>query len=256
MRKAERERRERLRRLVENLQPGRLLSSQFLILEKAGSGAEGVVYRVRDQFTRTIRALKFYLDPHADQRLPRVAHKMSHLHHENIVRHFGVGHVKLGGQQILFLIMEAYDGLILSEYQDGLPARRVGLFESLRYFADIIQALVFAHARGFVHEDIHRENVVLHRDPHRSDRKFVAKLNDFFPKGRTRTVTSRQADIREAGYILYEMLTGRTEYEARRVRSLPPECADLIRRCVHRDLSRRYDDARKVHDALRAMQWL
>jgi hypothetical protein len=92
MRKVERERRERLRRLVENLPPGRLLSSQFLVLDKAGSGAEGVVYRVRDQFTRTTRALKFYLDPNADQFLPRLAHKMSHLHHENIVRHFGVGH--------------------------------------------------------------------------------------------------------------------------------------------------------------------
>jgi serine/threonine protein kinase len=256
MRKREREHRERLRQLVENLQPGRLLSNQFLVLEKAGNGAEGVVYRVRDQFTRTTRALKFYFDPDADELLPRVAHKMSHLHHENIVRHFGVGHVKLGGQQMLFLIMEAYDGLILSEYQNGLPGRRVDLFESLRYFADIIHALVFAHGRGFVHEDIHRENVVLHHDPYRRDRKFVAKLNDFFPKGKTRTIQSRQADIREAGYILYEMLTGRAEYEARRLRSLPPECAELIRRCVHRDLSRRYDDARKVHDKLRGMQWL
>ena len=256
MNKAERERGEKLRRLVENLQPGRLLASQFLILDHAGSGAEGAVYRVRDQFTRTTRAVKFYFDPGADQLLPHVAHKMSHLHHQNIVRHFGVGRVQMGGQRIRFLIMEAYDGLSVSEHQDALPARRIGLFDSLRYFADIIRGLVFAHGRGFVHEDIHSENVILHRDPYQRDREFVAKLNDFFPTGRTRTVANRQVDIREAGYLLYEMLTGKSDYKAMRLRSLPPECAELIRRCVHRDLSRRYDDVRKVQAALRAMQWI
>jgi len=97
---------------------------------------------------------------------------------------------------------------------------------------------------------------VLHRDPYRRDREFIAKLNDFFPKGRTRTKRSRQADIREAGFILYEMLTGKEDYQARRLRALPPECADLIRRCVHRNPARRYDDARKVLATLQAMQWL
>ena len=121
MRKAEAERRERLRRSIENFQPGRVLAGQYLVLEKAGTGAEGVVYLVRDQFIRAERALKFYLDPDAIRYLTRVAHKMSHLHHENIVRHYGVGHLKLGREQVLFLVTEAYNGPLLSEYQDWFP---------------------------------------------------------------------------------------------------------------------------------------
>ena len=250
------ERQARLRYLIENLQPGRVLASQFIVLEKAGSGSEGVVYLVHDQFTHSERALKFYLDAESIQHLTRVARKMSNLHHENIIRHYGVGHFRLGGQQVLFLIMEAYEGFALSEYQDHFPGRRIGLFEALKYFADVIRALDYAHTRGFVHEDIHRENVVLHHDPHRADREFVAKLNDFFPTGRTRQVERRQADIREAGFLLFEMLTGKFEYAARHLARLPPECADLIRQCVHRDRSRRFSHPKKVLDALRMMQWV
>lgn len=256
MRKAERERRERLRQWIENLAPGRVLASQFIILEQAGAGAEGVVYLVSDQFTRTLRALKFYYDPKAAWHLKQLAHKMSHLHHENIVRHYGVGQVTFARQPVLFLILEAYDGHVLSEYQDQFPGRRLGLFEALKYFTDVIQALVYAHSRGFVHEDIHRENVILHRDPHRKNRKFVAKLNDFFPAGRTYLVERRQTDIREAGFLLYEMLTGKWEFAARDLKRLPVECADLIRRCVHRDRSRRFTHPRKVLEALEEMQWL
>jgi len=256
LRKAERERRERLRWRVENLHMGRLLAGQYLVLEKAGEGAEGVVYIVRDQFTRTDRALKFYFDPESIQSLTRVANKMSHLHHENIVRHYGVGHMKLGREQVLFLITEALDGPLLCEYQDEFPARRLGLFEAMRYFSDVIRGLAFAHSLGFVHEDVHRENVVLQYDPRRPDRDYVAKLNDFFPTGRTREVARRQVDIREAGFLLYEMLTGKFEYAPRNLRNLPEECAELIRGCVHRDRARRFSDARKVLEALRQMQWL
>jgi serine/threonine protein kinase len=256
MRKAERERRERQRLWIENLAAGRVLASQFLILEKAGSGAEGVVYLVRDQFTRTEKAIKFYYNPEDAWHLKRLAHKMTHLQHENIVRHHGVGQVTHAGQPVLFLIMEPYDGHVLSHYQDRFPGRRLGLFEALKYFTDVIQALVYAHSRGFVHEDIHRENVVLHHDPHRRGREYVAKLNDFFPAGRTFEVKRRQVDIREAGFLLYEMLTGKMEYAARHLKTMPPECADLIRRCVHRDRARRYKHPRRVLEVLRDMQWV
>lgn len=256
MRKEERERLERLRQNVANLHPGRILASQFIVLEKAGEGAEGMVYLVHDQFTHTERALKFYLDAESARHLTRIAHKMSYLHHENIMRHYGVGHVRLGGQQVLFLIMEPYDGFALADYQDQFPGRRLGLFEALKYFADVMRGLDYAHTRGFVHEDIHRENVVLHHDPHRTDREFVAKLNDFFPTGRTRMVQRRQDDILEAGYLLYEMLTGKLEYKAGNLRRLPAEVADLIRLCVHRDRSRRFSHPRKVLEALREMQWV
>ena len=256
MRKAQRERIERLRRRVEELWPGRLLAGQYLVLEKAGSGAEGVVYLVRDQFTRTERALKFYYDPESIRHVTRVANKMSNLHHDGIIRHFGVGHVRMGGEQVLFLIMEAYDGVVLSDYQNEFPGRRLGLFESLKYFADVMRALEYAHGRGYVHGDIHRENVVLDQTIGWPEREHVARLNDFFPTGSSRRPAERQVDIREAGFLLYEMLTGKMDYATRHLKRLPPECADLIRHCIHPNRRRRYSDARQVMDALRRMQWV
>ena len=256
MRKSEAEKIQRLQRLVENLEPGRVLTDQYVILEKAGAGAEGVVYIVRDLFTRTERAIKFYLDPDSIRHLTKVAHKMTHLHHENIVRHYGVGRVRLWGENVLFLIMEAYHGIVLFEYQREFRGRRLGVFEAMKYFADVIRGLSYAHSLGFVHGDIHRENVVLHEVRGRSDREYIAKLNDFFPAGKTRSVARRQVDIKEAGFLLYEMLTGKIEYRAEALSKVPPECAQLIRTCIHRDRRRRFTDTRKILQALRNLQWL
>ncbi len=151
-------------------------------------------------------------------RLGREAAVVTHLEHEHIVPLLAV--------QDTSLIYAYCPGVSLSEaLQDG----PLGVKSSLRFIADVLSALTYAHARNVIHLDVKPSNILINGEK--------ALLTDFgFAKDLALAAITQQgtslgtpnymapeqfagerrdprSDLYAVGAVLYHMLTGAPPYE-------------------------------------------
>jgi tetratricopeptide (TPR) repeat protein len=135
--------------------------ARYVVLERIGAGAMGVVYAAYDpQLDRQV-ALKV-LRPEGRQveelrqRLVLEAQSLARLSHANVVTVHDVG----THDDCVFLAMELVDGVTLAEW---LRAPRTWQ-EVLGVFSEAGRGLMAAHAAGLVHRDFKPANVLVGRD--------------------------------------------------------------------------------------------
>lgn len=143
--------------------PGDVVNNRYRLLDRLGSGAQGVVFRARDLETRGELALKFLtegkqLDPALSQRMEREALAMARLRGTNAVYVHGITTTQDGS---LCVVMEMLYGKDLEAYL--AEAEKVGgrikaarLLEILRPIAATLEQ---AHAQGIIHRDLKPSNV-------------------------------------------------------------------------------------------------
>jgi Tol biopolymer transport system component len=141
----------------------------YEIQSPLGAGGMGEVYRARD--TRlgrdvAVKVLPSSLssDPSLRQRLEREAKAVSKLSHPHICTLHDIGHQ----DGVDFLVMELVEGETLER---RLTKGALLPEQTLRFAAQIADALAHAHKLGFVHRDLKPSNVML--------MKTGAKLMDF-----------------------------------------------------------------------------
>src|SRR5437016_12239395 len=125
----------------------------------AGAGGMGEVYRARD--TRldrdvAVKVLPTNLssDPSLRQRLEREAKAVSKLSHPHICMLHDIGHQ----DGVDFLVMELVEGETLEHRltKGPLPPE-----QTLRFAAQIADALAKAHKMGITHRDLKPSNIML-----------------------------------------------------------------------------------------------
>jgi tRNA A-37 threonylcarbamoyl transferase component Bud32 len=220
---------------------GKILGERFQVLEVIGQGGSGTIYRAEHVTLRRkvgIKVLHNELsrDDLAVERFRREATTVAEIDNEHIVEIHDFGRTPDGR---LYLAMELLEG----ETLDHLLAREKTL--SIERTADILiqvgEALMEAHAIGYVHRDLRPRNIYL--AVRRGKANFV-KLLDF---GLAKLVESdsqaastslgmtfgdprymspeqargdridRRADIYQLGCVAYEMLTGSPPFTGNRV---------------------------------------
>ena len=144
------------------LSPGKVLGP-YEIIEQAGAGGMGEVYRAKDtRLDRTV-AIKILPDSIAGnagfkERFEREAKTLARLSHPNIVTIFDFGRT-IDGQA--YLVMEFVDGINLRE---AMASNSVAREDALGLISTICKALEYAHSKGVVHRDIKPENILLGED--------------------------------------------------------------------------------------------
>jgi serine/threonine protein kinase len=211
---------------------GKVLAERFLIQERIGQGTSGTIYRGEHVTLRRKVAIKVLhhelsRDDLAVERFRREATSVAELDNEHIVEIHDFGRTSDGR---LYLAMELLEGVTL----DAVLARDGRL--SFERAADILiqvgEALMEAHAIGYVHRDLRPRNIFL--SVRRGKANFI-KLLDFglsklvegdaqaastslgmtfgdprymSPEAARGDRIDRRADIYQLGCIAYEMLTG------------------------------------------------
>ena len=220
---------------------GKLLGERFQVQALLGQGASGTIYRAEHVTLRRKVAIKVLhdelsRDELAVERFRREATTVAEIDNEHIVEIHDFGRTPDGR---LYLAMELLEGETLDTVlaRDGqLPVERA---------ADVLiqlgEALMEAHAIGYVHRDLRPRNVYL---AHRRGKANFIKLLDFglsklVEPDATAASTSlgmtfgdprymspeqargdridRRADIYQLGCVAYEMLTGSTPFTGSRV---------------------------------------
>ncbi len=220
---------------------GKVLGERFVVLEPLGQGASGTIYRAEHVTLRRKVAIKVLhdelsRDDLAVERFRREATTVAEIDNEHIVEIHDFGRTPDGR---LYLAMELLDG----ETLDTVLAREKQL--SVERTADILiqvgEALMEAHAIGYVHRDLRPRNVYL---TNRRGKANFVKLLDFGLAKLVETDASaastslgmtfgdprymspeqargdridRRADIYQLGCVAYEMLTGAPPFGGNRV---------------------------------------
>ena len=264
--------------------------AHYIVLEQAGAGAMGVVFRARDPRLQRLVAIKIPVPSAAINQELRArwleeARATCALNHPNICTIYEVGEYE--GQP--YIAMEYLAGRPLNECipNDGLPTETV-----LEYGAQIASALDHAHQNGILHRDLKSANV-------RQSGSGQVKVLDFglaatFQPMETSTQTSPaenlgapgtlaymapevlsgsradfRSDIWSLGVLLYEMASksqpfpGRTAYQLCSAIlkeapqplpvHVPPGLRAIILRCLAKQPEHRYQRASEVKAALDAL---
>ena len=217
----------------------------YKLREQIGEGGFGVVYVAeQEKPVRRKVALKI-IKPGMDTkdviaRFEAERQALALMDHPNVARVLDAGATDHGRP---YFVMELVQGVTITEFCDknSLSTR-----ERLELFADVCRAVQHAHQKGIIHRDLKPSNIMvtLH------DGKPVAKVIDFgVSKALRQQLTEKsiytaygqmigtpsymspeqaemsglgidtRSDIYSLGVLLYELLTGKTPLDAKRLRA-------------------------------------
>lgn len=206
----------------------------YRVLGELSRGGQGVVYRALQISTHRQVAIKVLLDGHfaspaARRRFEREVEIVAGLRHPNIVAVFDSGDTRDGRRHC---VMDLVEGLALDRYA---AQKNLSLRERLALFAEVCDAVHFAHQNGVIHRDLKPSNILVPDDGRPRVLDFglarpiaasgdpvatmtgvltgtLAYMSPEAARGRTGEV-GVPSDVYSLGVILYQLITGRFPYE-------------------------------------------
>ncbi len=203
--------------------------SRYEIREELGRGGMATVYRAYDPLFEREVALKILNremldDPQVRERFERETKIIAKLEHAAIVPVYDVGR---DNNQLFFVMRYMSGGSLTERIQD----RALSLSQMAHIIQRVAAALDYAHDRGVIHRDLKPGNILFdeYNNAYISDFG-IAKLTQAATKltnsgiiGTPTHMSPEQArgegvdgrsDIYSLGVILFEMLSGKTPYDA------------------------------------------
>ena len=140
---------------------GVTIDGRYVVEARIGTGATGVVLRVRHRETGRRLALKLLTAPMDDaERFRREAQTLGLLYHPNIVAVTDSGVAPEFGRRP-YLVTEYLEGRTLRDWLSAPLDRQ----RALDWLATIAEAVDYAHTNGVLHRDLKPENVIVREGP-------------------------------------------------------------------------------------------
>ena len=264
--------------------------SNYKIIGKLGKGGMATVYKAHELSLNRVVALKV-LSPQLSEdkdyikRFQREAQAAAQLNHPNIVQVYAIGEEK----GLYYFAMEYIKGKSLAHIkkEEGVLAPE----KAVTIIKQVAEALAEAHGAGLVHRDIKPSNIMI-------DSLGRAKVTDFgiayvshaqtkltregsiigtpeylSPEQCEGKTVDQRSDIYSLGVTLYEVLTGKTPYEADTPVSMlmkivkgdfppisevnpnvPASLRDIVAKMMQTDPKKRYANMEEVKKAFEGFE--
>jgi serine/threonine protein kinase len=259
----------------------------YEVLGQLGAGGMGRVYKVRNELSDRVEAMKVLLpdlEGHKDlaTRFLREIKVQAGMDHPNIAKLY----TALRIENQLLMCMEMVDGVALDQRLREGP---IALIDAIDYIVQVLSALDYAHQRGVVHRDIKPANMMLLSDGKIKLLDFgIAKATDnrLTVTGTTlgslyymspEQIQGGQVDVRSdvysVGVSLYELVTGKKPFDAESQfaimsahlartpmppielnPNLPRSVSDTILMALNKEPGTRFQTAAEFLEALRSVQ--
>lgn len=266
------------------MKPGQIVGD-YEVIDLLENSHEGVSYKVRNILVQRFEVLRILPrtlqdDPDKVTRFLREAKVHARMSHPNIVSFYHA--TQLEGQ--LVMTTELVEGTTLAQHRESGP---LPLAEALSYISQVLSALAYAHALGFIHRNVTPSNIILTpegsakltgfslakatTDPQMTQPgTVIGSLNYISPEQvKGLTELDGRTDIYSLGVVLYEAVTGRRplhrksqfEIMLAHVNELPPaptivnpevpaELSEIILTAMAKDPSLRYQTANEFQQRL------
>ena len=181
----------------------------YEIVRLLGEGGMGYVYEAVHEVLRRRTAMKFLrpeyaTEPEVVTRFTQEAQAVNLINHENIVNVYDIGDASDGS---VYFVMEYLEGKDLSDVQ---ASRALALPLLVHIYAQVLRALLAAHAKQIVHRDLKPANVFITR---REGNPYFVKLLDFgiakLRDGTSKAVTRDGAVLGTPSYMSPEQIQGK-----------------------------------------------
>lgn len=219
----------------------------YRLMERIGEGGMGVIYVAEQSEPVRRRVAVKVIKPGADTkeviaRFNAERQALAMMDHPNIARVFDAGMTEQGRP---YFVMELVRGVPITQFCDK---HKLGSRARLELFIDVCHAIQHAHQKGIIHRDVKPTNVLVASH----DGKPVVKVIDFgVAKAINQRLTDQtvytrysqvvgtpmymspeqaemtgldidtRSDIYSLGVLLYELLTGGTPFDRKRLKKLP-----------------------------------
>src|ERR1019366_3149735 len=215
---------------------------RYKLLQQIGEGGCGVVYVAeQEEPVRrrvALKVIKLGMDTkHVIARFEAERQALALMDHPNIAKVLDAGATDTGRP---FFVMELVRGIKITDYCDE---NNLATKERLKLFTQVCQAIQHAHQKGIIHRDIKPSNILVANhdgvpvpkvidfgiakattDQRLTDKTLFTALEQFM--GTPAYMSPEQArlsgldidtrtDIYSLGVLLYELLTGKTPFDAK-----------------------------------------
>jgi serine/threonine protein kinase/tetratricopeptide (TPR) repeat protein len=273
----------------DHLQAGDVLGSRYEIWNVLGEGGMGTVYKALDREVDHLVALKLIrpdmaANPAILARFKQELLTARQVTHRNVIRIYDLSEV----DGVKFITMEFVEGCDLHKLlrDDGklAPDRAVEIMRQ------VCLALEAAHAVGIIHRDLKPQNIMqdkqgrilvmdfglarsLESGGMTQSGALLGTIEYMSPEQAMGAHLDGRSDIFSLGLIFYELLTGKMPYKADTAMasllkrnqeraipaaeldaSIPKVLSDIVGKCLERDLSARYQNAKEILSDLDAWE--
>ncbi len=269
---------------------GQTLNGRYVIQELLGQGGMSAVYKASDPNLKRVVAIKL-IHPHLAmdnqfvQRFEEEAAAVASLRHPNIVQVYDFNSDK----DVAYMVLEFIPGETLQDHLKRLAAqnRSMSIESAIKFTINMCEALGYAHQRGMIHRDIKPANIMLDvfgqailmdfgivkiigGNQHTATGAVMGTARYMSPELIRSEPADARSDIYSLGVTLYEMLSGKTPFNAdsamtlmmmhlndpvpdpRVLRNdLPPSLVEILKKVLAKDRNQRYQSTAELANDLK-----